>query len=428
MVKKGVLFETLDETPELRAAAGVTRADWWRIAWQFIALCVVATGIAAISKDFSAKVESVTPEVTMNASTFNKRQTGYSGFLELCQRSQLKPEIWEMPYRDLKNTRGTLIVVGPIYTASSFELEEILKWVHKGNNLVYLDYFAFGSGRKFLQALDIDTTDASVNVRDQSMHLNANDRSKELDDHVGDLVISANQRLSGIDNPFVSDDKGAFLTEIEYGDGRCLVGTVPTLASNVRFSEKSNWGNLQFLLNWLRSVSEKGGKIWFDERAHGYSAAANFFIAITKGPVGPLLMQSFIVFLVALVSLSQRFSAKVPVPVVRKISNLEYIEGLANTYQRAKAYDMAYSIVFSQLKNKLCRALSRTAEDDLQELGARWGEAIGENSEVCATFLQSSQNAIEDRHLPQEQFSKLMKECDVLTAKSAELLGMRGAK
>lgn len=428
MAKKGVLFETLDETPELRAAASVTRADWIRIAWQFVALCVVATGIAAISKDFSAKVESVTPEVTLNASTFNKRQTGYSGFLELCQRSHLKPEIWEMPYRDLTEKKGTLIVVAPIYTASSFELEEILKWVHKGNNLVYLDYFAFGSGRKFLQALDIDTADASINVRDQPMHLNANDRAEQLHDHVGDLVISANQRLTGVEAPLVSDDKGAFLTEIKYGDGRCLVGTVPTLASNLRFGEKSNWDNFQFLLNWLRSVADKDGKIWFDERAHGYSAATNLFIAITRGPIGLLLMQLFIVFLIVLVSLGQRFSAKVPVPVVRKISNLEYIEGLANTYQRAKAYDMAYSIVFAQLKNRLCRALSRSPEDDLQELAARWGEAIGEKSEVCATFLQSSQAATENRHLPQEQFSKLMKECDLLTAKSAELLGMRVAK
>lgn len=428
MAKRGVFFETLDETPELRAAAGVSRADWWRIAGQLLALCVVATAIAAISKDFSAKVESVTPEVTLNASTFNKRQTGYSGFLELCQRSHLKTGIWEMPYRDLSEEKGTLIVVAPIYTASSYELEEILKWVHKGNNLVYLDYFGFGSGSKFLQTLDIDTADASVNVRDQPMHLNANDRAEELHDHLGDLMISANQRLTGIDEPLVSDDKGAFLTEVKHGDGRCLVGTVPTLAANVRFSEKSSWGNLQFLLNWLRSVSEKDGKIWFDERAHGYSAASNLFIAITKGPIGLLLMQLFIVFLVALVSLGQRFSAKVPVAVVRKISNLEYIEGLANTYQRAKAYDMAYSIVFSQLKNKLCRALSRSFEDDLQELAARWGEAIGEKSEVCATFLQLSQSAIENRHLPLEQFLQLMKECDSLTAKSAELLGMRVAK
>lgn len=425
MTRKGVFFETLTADPELRKAAAISRADWWRIWWQFVALCVVATAIAAVSKDFSAKVDSVLPEATINASTFNKRQTGYSGFLELCKKSGVKAGVWELPYRDLAKEEGTLVILAPIYSASPFEIEQLLKWVHEGNNLVYLDHFGFGSGRKFLHALDLDTAEAATAIRDEPVELNRAEVSDNLADHVGKLVITANQRLSGAEKPFIKDEKGAFLTEVSYGDGRCLVGTVPTLGSNFRFSEKSAWSNLQFMLNWLRSTNSR---IFFDERAHGYSSAANLWFVITRSPVGLLILQMLIIFVVAMVSLGQRFGAKRSVPIIRRISNLEYIEGLANTYQRARAYDMAYAIIFGQLRNKLCRALSISPQEDLTELAPPWAEAIGERPEACTAFLKTSHESAENRHLSQEEFTRLMAQCDALASKSAGLIGMRGMK
>lgn len=426
MPARGVFFETLADDAEMKAAAAVSRSDWWRIWWQFVALCVVATAIASISKDFSAKVDSVLPEATINASTFNKRQTGYSGFLELLQKSGLDAHVWELPYRDLLAQKGTLIIVAPIYSASPFEIEQLLRWVKQGNNLVYLDYFGFGAGRKFLQALDVDIAGENAQLRDQSMHLSPSDLSKNVGEHVEEVFVTANQRISGADDALLKDDKGAFLTEISYGDGKCLVGTIPTLASNFRFSEKSHWGNLQLLLNWIRSAGP--GKVWFDERAHGYSSAVNLFFVISRGPYGLIVLQLLIIFLVCLVSLGQRFSAKRAVPVVRRVSNLEYIEGLANTYQRARAYDMAYHIMFVHLRNKLCRALGVSPEEDQTELAAPWAEAIGERPEVCAAFLKASHEAAENRHLTIEEFKKLMADCDSFTARSAELIGVRGAR
>jgi hypothetical protein len=427
MPARGVFFETLADDADMKAAAGMSRSDWWRMWWQFVALCVVATAIASVSKDFSAKVDSVLPEATINASTFNKRQTGYSGFLELLQKAGIKAGVWELPYRDLLVQKGTLIIIAPIYPASPFEIDQLLKWVKQGNNLVYLDHFGFGAGRKFLLALDLDTAGETSQIRNETLRLTDGDASKSVADHVNQVFVTANQRLSGADAPLLSDDKGTFLSEASCGDGKCLVGTVPTLASNFRFSEKPQWDNLQLLLNWIRSAGG-GGKVWFDERAHGYSSAANLLLVVSRGPSGLIILQLLIIFLVALLSLGQRFCAKRQVPVVRRISNLEYIEGLANTYQRARAYDMAYHIMFVQLRNKLCRALGISPEDDLTDLATPWAEAVGERPETCAAFLKDSHEASENRHLTIEEFKKLMAQCDSLTVRSAELIGMRGAK
>src|SRR5262249_18376545 len=145
--------------------------------------------------------------------------------------------------------------------------------------------------------------------------------------HVSSIVVTAENRLDG-GTPIISDEDGALLCEAKHGSGRVLVGVMPSLCANRRLTSQAEWPNFQFMINLLRTT---GGEILFDEFCHGYSNASNVFVFLAKGPLGPLAFQALLLALVAIVSLSQRFGSAAVLPVTRRISNLEFIDGLTNT-------------------------------------------------------------------------------------------------
>ncbi|MBI4532526.1 MAG: DUF4350 domain-containing protein, partial [Candidatus Melainabacteria bacterium] len=298
---------------------------------------------------FNEQIEKFLPEPKSFTSTFNKKPSGLSGLKELAGKVGLAAHTWQLPYRQLANRHGTLVVFQPEVSFRPFEAEQILEWVKSGNQLIYFDEFAFQFERRLINKLGVDAIPGKIL---QNNFVKGNSAHPEFS-YVGGLTVTAQSRLTG-GSPLLSDESGALISEVKHGKGYILLGVMPSLCANRQLISKGSWPNFQFMINSFRTT---GGELLFDEFCHGYSQASNVFIYLAKGPVGLVLMQLLIVFLLAITSSFQRFGSIKTLTQHRKISNLEFINGLASTYRRAKANGLVAEVLAHNCHLKLCKAL-----------------------------------------------------------------------
>ena len=381
--------------------------DWrQQLIWQLPLLMLVCYLTHAASDRLDEDLGRLMPETAINCSTHNSKESGYKALFELCRRVGLDCRRFESPYRDLPGEKAVLVIVAPDYPLKKFEEDHVLKWVAAGNKLVYLDNFMYGAAQRLLGRLHLKATGAR-SVGDAV--LESPDDIPEMQ-HVSQLVLSAETRLSG-GRTILADERGALLVEVNYGRGRCLLGSVPNLCANRRICEKDNWGNFQFMVNWLKSCR---APVAFDERVHGYTSAQNVFIYLARSPMGLVVLQLFIVFCLALLSLNQRFGPARPVPVRRKIVTSEFIGGMARTYQKARAYDAAFSILYGSFRTRLCRALGLSPREKIEEIARSWSQTAQLSYEETSRFLQTAEELQAQKCPSEERLLTTMKECDRL--------------
>lgn len=425
-------------------------------------LCMlVAAGVAStLSSTFEDELARYVPETMTDTSTYNKKPTGYAGCFELSEKLKNSTKRWQRPYRDLQEP-GTLVVMGPSQFLQDFEIEQILKWVKEGNDLVYMDFFTFRiTGKSLLERLSLKAIE-SANLTDSAF----TPVKDPLCEHVDKLNVSAETRLvqtdgsllpdqvvpetsktpdahhDGYDNTpteeakqtkpakatpkvIASDKNGALIIEVPYGKGRCLVSVAPNLCCNRRIADPESKGNFQLLANCLKNSP---GTVYFDEKCHGFSSTPGIFAYLSKGPVGLAAAQILLIFAVALLSLNQRFGPVKRVSNPRRISNLEFIDGMAHTYRKAKASDTAWSILFVSFKTRLCKALGAAPETPTEELANSWAEITGLTSKECNEFLTRAIKA-ESTHITNEELLELVASCDRLSEQSKQFISITASR
>lgn len=155
-------------------------------------LCMLAAAAVAstLGSNFEEELSRYVPETMTDTSTYNKKPTGYAGCFDLSEKLKNSTKRWQRPYRDLQEP-GTLVVVGPSQFLQDFEMEQILKWVNEGNDLIYMDFFTFRiTGKSLLERLSLKAIE-STGVTDIEV-TPAKDPHCE---HVDKLNISAETRL-----------------------------------------------------------------------------------------------------------------------------------------------------------------------------------------------------------------------------------------
>jgi hypothetical protein len=379
---------------------------------------MVAVGFVAVSvgQVYKRDLSRLIPEALPMPSTYNDKQSGMSAFYELCQKLKLKPRRWELPYRNLKagDVKGTLVIIDPQVMPNDLEINQIIPWVKAGNDLIFLDKFGFRSGRHLLNQLGVDVHESKA-VKDAEIALTPTLAEAAYARH---LVIDAEARLDG-GEALAADDSGTYLAVVQLGGGRCLIGCCPDLCANVRLSDRKYWPNFQFMTNWL-ATSRK--EVIFDEKAQGYSSGSSMFVFLAKSPVGFVCLELIILFLVAAISLNQRFGLASLATVYRKISNLEFIDGMASTYLRARARDTVWAMIFNPFKAKLCKALAVAPHESADKLAMAWSESSRLPFGRCQTFLTRAQYALEANRISKEELKFLVSECNQLASGSAELV------
>lgn len=385
-----------------------------RIWWQLFALLLVS-GMAVYSGvAFDEQKDRFWPESEILISVFNKKPSGLSGMQDILTKTGKKSMTWRMPYRYLTDVKGMLVVFYPTEKSlSELESKQILDWVHKGNDLVYFDHFAYKLARHLIDKLSIDTKDGDDLV---DKKLAVTQTSAPEFAHVPSLLVSAERRLIG-GTPLLSDKSGTLITLVKHGKGRVLLGTVPSLCSNRRLSNQEAWPNFQFLANWFSTAN---GAVIFDERCHGYSSATNVFHFLLRGPTGLVFWQLMLILAVGVFSAAQRFGAMHRVVVTRKISNLEFIYGLSNAFRRARANTAVLEILGQSFKHRLCKALGISPHESSENIVSAWNSSKQSSSTNMNELITNYERALSKKHLSDSDLRTLVGTCDKIARTFAD--------
>ncbi|HNB23712.1 MAG TPA: DUF4350 domain-containing protein [Candidatus Melainabacteria bacterium] len=382
---------------------------WWQLfALLFVSGLSVYSGIA-----FDEQKDKFWPETEILISVFNKKPSGLSGMHEILKKTGLKSGIWQLPYRNLSDTKGMLVILQPTESLSELDAKQILDWVEKGNDLVYFDHFSYKLTRRLIEKLSIDTRDGETIV-DKRLALTQT-AAPEFS-HVPALVVSAERRLRG-GSPLLSDSSGTLMAEVKHGKGRILLGTVPSICSNRRLANPESWPNFQFLANWFSTAN---GAVIFDERCHGFSSATNVFHYLLRGPTGLVFWQLMLILLLATLSSAQRFGAVREVAVSRKISNLEFIHGLSNAFRRARANTAILEILGQSFKNQLCKALGISPHETNENIVSAWQQSKQAPKANMEELIAEYERALSKNYLSDSDLRTLVGTCDKITRTFAE--------
>jgi hypothetical protein len=382
---------------------------WWQLfALLFVSGLSVYSGIA-----FDEQKDKFWPETEILISVFNKKPSGLSGMHEIAARTGLKSIVWQLPYRNLSETKGMLVILQPTKSLSELDTKQILDWVDKGNDLVYFDHFSYKLTRRLIDTLKIDTKDGEEFV---DKKLSVQQSAAPAFAHVSSLQLSAERRISG-GQPLLKDASGTLITIVKHGKGRILLGTVPSICSNRRLSNPEAWSNFQFFANWLSSAH---GVVIFDEWCHGFSSATNVFHYLLRGPTGLVFWQLMLILLLAALSSAQRFGAVRQVAVTRKISNLEFIYGLSNAFRRARANTAVLEILGQSFKHRLCKALGISPHETTENIVTAWQQSKQAEKENMQELMANYERALSKKHLSDSDLRTLVGTCDKITRTFAD--------
>lgn len=378
-------------------------------------LVSAASVFAEIS--FDERIKSFLPEPQIFRSIFNKRQSGLSALYEIATQLHLPCAPWQSPYSNLDDRRGLLLIVDPLSPISRAEMDEIMEWVHHGNQLVYLDdspssprYFAdlaFEFKRKLVDQSLVQPVYPLKQIPEFSF--------------VKHLLISARTRIVG-GQPWLADDQGAFLTESKYGAGRVLRGTTAALCSNNNITDPNHWSNFQFLINIFATSC---GDVLIDERCHGFRSSNNFFVFLFSQAEGLVIGQILLVLLVSLVSANQRFGGIRLADQKRRLSNLEFVRGMARFYQRLGGASLALEVIEGDFRARICRRLSVSAEADDPQLIEAVFLSDPDIAKAVQAFFLDTKALRQRRFISQNALVKQVRACDLLSDRIESLLTKR---
>ncbi len=385
-----------------------------RMWWQIGILLLVSAVMVYTGSAFDDELKKYVPEGRQLASTYNDKATGLMALYQLAESAGEKVIAWQSPYRYLDSKEGMLVLIAPTESLAPFQIDQILAWVKKGNQLVYIDDLTFDLTSYLANKLGV-----TVNVVNKTMKKPVDQDIEPLPGiaelaYVDTLRLSSNVRVKG-GTPIAADTSGSFLTAINYGKGRVLFGTCPSMLANKTVAKKEYWGNFQMMANWFSTTS---GTIYFDEYAHGFTGGTNVFAYLAGGPAGLAVAQIGLILLIAFLSELQRFGMPLTVDTRRQISNLEFIYGLSNAYRRARANAAVLEILFHAFKNRLCRALAVSPHEPTERLKEAWQMSKFNNQYDLDALLKQYEEFLSRREVSDTELKTMIVTCDKITEAS----------
>jgi hypothetical protein len=255
--------------------------------------------------------------------------------------------------------------------------------------------------------------------------------------HLRVLNLSAQQRLNG-GKTLASIEEKPVLVQKTLGKGMVLIGSCPQMVTNRQITMSERWSNFQFLSNWLATTN---GEILFDEKCHGSTKGVNVVYYFLHGPSGFVALQILLILLLAILSAHQRFGASLKLSNNRRISNLEHIEGLSNTYHRADARLAVLSIIWFNIRQKLCKLLQISPREEDDKLNKaldaqeklRGGGMISTGTGIVTAqtmvqLVEKCQVAVNRKELTDEELRELVAACDKISEQADNLLATERSK
>lgn len=414
------IIETVEQTVH-------DQVSWSRIALQIGVLAVIAAASVFASAGLNKQLDKWMPEPMNLASTYNGKPSGIEALLRLLESaSKNRIKRWELPYRQLpKETDNVLVIVSPVQSLQPFEVKQILDWVRRGNVLLYLDDFSVRASGTLPAKLDIKVKSDVREIVDETIYVSESSKletedpagskwiaySDPLFTHVKSLEVNASSRLAG-GQPLVEDQQGSLLTRAKLDKGAVLLGVCPSFITNREISKKTSRGNFQLIANYLGKTH---GTILFDERCHGYTGGTNVFVYIANSPFGMIILQLLLIIAIGVAGDFQRFGRAESLDERRKISNLEFIDGLAGAYRRARANPAVVEILFQTFLKRVARALGVSPHEPEERLIAAWNSSAYSAQADLKKLIDDYQKTMETRELSDADLKSMITTCDKIT-------------
>ncbi len=403
--------------PQVKKYAGLSATTWY----QLIALFVISSAAVVVGGSFDREMEKFLPEGVALASTYNRKPSGLSAISEIARQVGYSCQTWEAPYRQLNDTvHGVLVIVDPVQSLQEFECEQILEWVDKGNRVIFVDQFLYPFTRLLLDKVGCKVEEMDAGLEEEPVSVNQEQPEFK---HIQKIVVTADTLVKGGREILPHDDNGALIVEVQHGAGSIVVSTIPALWTNRRLVKKESWQNFQLFTNL---VGDPKGDVMFDERCHGFTGASNVFIFLARGPVGLVVAQLLLILAVGCISNWQRFGAATVIDRSRKISNLEFIYGLANAYRRAKANTTVLEIIGQGFRHKICKDAGVSPHDANDKLVESWRAQAGDaDAGNLAAYLADYDRRLQSEQLSDNDLKALICSLDKISERSKELVSKR---
>lgn len=294
---------------------------------------------------------------------------------------------------DVQPETQALFILNPGFPITRFQAQQVLRWVAQGGTLVLVDDRSqlFGTDNQLLDLLEVDIV--PYTGPNQETRLRTADvlqpvfgasplatvpvnTSRVIDTERRDVA-----RLLGTDSATV-------MLGIEREAGYIyLVSAVYPFTNEGLRDER----NAAFVLNLLSRVPA-GGRIVFDEYHHGFFEPPSMRSFLFETAWGWALIYSVGVLVLYLILTGRRFGQPVPLrEETTRRSSAEYVESMANLFQRGGKRDYMLQHYHTMFKRRLAKPLGVNPRLDdeafVQEL-ARQGDLNADEQHRLRQVLQ----------------------------------------
>jgi len=349
---------------------------------RYVLICAAAVAVIGLAIYLAGPGSRGRP-YTFVCSTYNAGPYGCKAFYLLLDRLGYEPKRVYSTGPPSRGRGALLFLLAPSpLPVSPKAAEAVLKWVERGNTLVFVSGMAqsafLGQATEWalLKALELGVVDRGrLRPGDLLRHRGVSPgRGIHLSPKKATAYADPKATLF-LDELEFADVKGENWTELfgsrhhsyvlhsERGSGNVFFVSSTSLIRNGNILEADN---VRFLLD-LVSAHARAGRVYFDEYHHGYRSSPSSRALLTTKTASLLLAQLALVGVVYLYSQSRRFGR--PIPLVRdaRRSQLEYIESAGAIYERAKARPYALEVLYRDFRQRVCPRLGlpSTASADL---------------------------------------------------------------
>lgn len=349
--------------------------------------------------------------------TYSSAPGGALALLRWAQQIGYNAERLEYTDFAVDATTDALVILNPGTPITGAQSEAVLTWVEQGGTLILADdgERAFASNNQLFEDLELDLRIYDDEQGNETRLPSVPILQPVFDSPPTNAVVVRARRVLISERtdlaPLAGVPDGTVVAGLRYGAGYIYLSSSVYPFTNAGLGEDAN---AAFVLNLLNRLPP-GARILFDEYHHGFFEPPSVRGVLTASPWGWAMLYSVALIGLYLIATGRRFGK--PVPLREEIalrSSAEYVESMADLFQRGKKRHFIAQHYHTTLKRRLARPYGinpqRSDADFVAEL-ARYREL---DTAALLDLLQRLQRP----NLSEEELVRLVATADAIPTRS----------
>lgn len=264
----------------------------------------------------------------------------------------------------LEDRDDALFIINPSESFNRTQTDYVLDWVEQGGTLILIESRSslFSGSKILLNDLDLTINAADDTIVDAevlqpvlstpSIQTITAQTNYVINPERDDIAYLAGTRMQ--DKEREDEEQRIFpvLVGLTHGRGYIYVSSAafPFTNDGLRTPE-----NGALVLNLLRRVP-RGGRIVFDEWHHGFHTPPSLRSVLLSNPWGQALIYAMVVVALYMALTGRRFGKPLPLREdVALRSSAEYVENMADLFQRGRKRDFILQHYYTSFKRRLSK-------------------------------------------------------------------------